>query len=283
MLRNGFVHAGQYALATGADAVGRLEVLHRIYSPAGCQFLVEAGLSEGMTVADFGCGTGTMTRTMAWMLGPSGSVTGVDLHAAQLEEARELCAREGLAHTRFVEADACNTGLPANSFDLVYCRFLLLHLPDPGSCLREMRRVLKPGGIIVVEDGDLASAASVPATALDAFADLFSRLGPVRGVDYSLANRLCHLVADAGFSEINLRVHQPADRAGASGLLLTWSVQEAGPAFVDAGLLTLHQLEHTISKMQSALADSNILTLAPRMSLVSGRKRITPVLSQTTQ
>jgi hypothetical protein len=90
-----------------------------------------------------------------------------------------------------------------------------------------MWRVLKPGGILLVEDGDLASACSVPPTALDAFAELFSRLGPMRGVDYSVANRLWHLVAEAGFAITNVRVHQPAERAGLSGLLLKWSVEEA--------------------------------------------------------
>jgi SAM-dependent methyltransferase len=227
-----------------------------------------------MKVADFGCGTGTMTRAVASMVGPSGSVTGIDVNSAQLEQARNLCAREGLTNVRFIEADACSTTLPGDTFDLVYCRFLLLHLPDPGACLKEMWRVLKPGGMLVVEDGDLASATSIPRTALDTFADLFSRLGPLRGVNYSLANDLGHLVADAGFSEIGLKVHQPADRAGASSLLLKWSVEEAGPAFVDAGLITEHQLAQRLAEMQTALTDAGILALAPRMSLVWGRKTI---------
>jgi SAM-dependent methyltransferase len=265
---------GQYALATGADAVGRLNVLHRIYSSAGREALLEAGLTDGMRVADFGCGPGTMSRMLASLVGPSGSVTGIDLHAAQLEQGRQLCAMEGLANITFIAADACATGLPQNQFDLVYCRFLLLHLVDPASCLQEMWRVLKPGGILLVEDGDLASACSIPPTALDAFADLFSRLGPIRGVDYSVANRLCHLVADTGFSITNLKVHQPAEREGLSGLLLKWSVEEAGPAFVEAGLITLEQLQHTIKEMESAVGDHEVLALAPRMSLVSARKRV---------
>jgi SAM-dependent methyltransferase len=265
---------GKYPLATGADAVGRLNVLHRIYSPAGREVLLEAGLTAGMKVADFGCGPGTMTRMLASLVGPSGSVTGIDLHPAQLEQARQLCATDGLANTTFVAADASQTWLSRNQFDLVYCRFLLLHLMDPRACLQEMWRVLKPGGILVAEDGDLASACSVPPTALDAFADLFSRLGPIRGVDYSLANRLWHLVADAGFSITNLKIHQPAERAGLSGLLLKWSVEEAGSAFVEAGLITLDQLQRTITEMESAVNDPDVLALAPRMSLVSARKRV---------
>lgn len=266
--------AGKYALATGADAVGRLNVLHKIYSPAGRETLLAAGLAEGMRVADFGCGSGTMTRMLASLVGPSGSATGIDIHAAQLEQARILALVDGLANTTFVTADACETGLPQNQFDLVYCRFLLLHLLDPASCLQEMWRVLKPGGILVVEDGDLASACSVPPTALDAFADLFSRLAPIRGVDYSVANRLWHLVAETGFSITNLRVHQPAERAGLSGLLLKWSVEEAGAAFVEAGLITREQLQHTIVEMEGAVSNPEVLALAPRMSLVSARKRV---------
>jgi ubiquinone/menaquinone biosynthesis C-methylase UbiE len=263
---------GQYALATGEQAVGRLKVLHSIYSPVGREVLLEAGIAPGMKVADFGCGTGTMTHTLASIIGVSGSVTGIDVNAPQLEQARQLCDQEGFENTVFVQADACNTGLPRNAFDFVYCRFLLLHLPDPAACLREMRDILRPGGILVVEDGDLASAASVPPTALDAFADLFSRLGAVRGVDYSLANRLCHLVHEARFSQISLKVHQPAERAGASGLLLKWSVQEAAPAFIDAGLIKRDQLQYLLSEMQSAADNPDVLALAPRMSLVWARR-----------
>ncbi len=264
--------AGEYALATGINAVGRLNVLHGIYSPTGRQVLLEAGLKPGMHVADFGCGTGTMTRLLGSIVGPAGSVTGVDANPEQVEQASEWCDLGGLTRTMFVAADACNTGLPRNSFDLVYCRFLLLHLPDPAACLREMWDVLKPGGIIVVEDGDLASAYSVPPTALDDFAQLWRGLGPIRGVDYSIENRLAHLVAHAGFTSLGLRVHQPAERAGATGLLLKWSVEEAGPAFVDAGLITREELDRRLAQMARAVVDPNVLAMAPRMSLVWGKK-----------
>ena len=261
-----------YVLATGPAAVRRLHVLHNIYSPAGRRVLLQAGLKEGMRVADFGCGVGVVTQMLAEIVGPAGCVTGIDVNGAQLEQARELCARHGLTNTSFVEADVTNTGLPRNFFDLVYCRFLLLHLPDPGSCLREMRDVLRPGGILVVEDGDLASATSVPPTATDAFADLFCRLGPTRGVDYSLARNLYHLVLGAGFADANLEIHQPAIIRGENRFFLKWSVEEAGPALVNAGITTPDELTRTLSEMQHAAEDPNVLILAPRMSLVWARK-----------
>jgi ubiquinone/menaquinone biosynthesis C-methylase UbiE len=261
-----------YALATGAAAVRRLHVLHDIYSPAGRRVLLQAGLRPGMKAADFGCGVGVVTRMMGEMVGPSGSVTGIDVNSQQLAEAAAWCESQGVRNASFVTADATRTGLPRGSFDLVYCRFLLLHLPDPMACLREMRDLLRPGGIIVVEDGDLATAMSVPPTSIDAFAYLFCRFGPVRGLDYSLARNLYHMVMRAGFADVDVEIHQPAITRGENRYFLKWSVEEAGPTFVGAGIVTPERLATTLVDMQKAIEDPDVLILAPRMSLVWGRK-----------
>jgi hypothetical protein len=65
---------GEYALATGASATGRLFLLHNIYSPVGRRVLWKAGLTPGMRVADFGCGVGAVTSMLADIVGPTGSV-----------------------------------------------------------------------------------------------------------------------------------------------------------------------------------------------------------------
>lgn len=263
---------GEYALATGAAAVRRLCLLHKVCAPGGRRALLKAGLQPGMRVADFGCGVGAVTRMLAQMVGRSGSVLGIDASGSQLEQARQICKSEGFRNVSFLESDACDTGLPRESFDLVYCRFLLLHLTHPADCLREMRDILKPGGLLVVEDGDLATATSLPPTALNAFAELFSGLGPIRSVNYSIARDLFHMFKAAGFSDPKVEIHQPATAGGDVGRLLYWSVEEAGPAFVAAGLITPAQLRETLAEMQAAAGDRNVLAFGPRMSAVWARK-----------
>jgi SAM-dependent methyltransferase len=265
-------HQAPYSLATGSAAVRRLTALHEVYSPVGRRVLLRAGLKEGMSVADFGCGVGMVTRMLAEMVGPSGSVTGIDISAAQVEQAREISAREGFRNITFREASACESGLPRASFDLAYCRFLLLHLPDPAACLQEMLAVLKPNGILVVEDGDLTSAMSQPPTAQNAFADLFGRLGPTRGLDYSMSKDLLPLVKAAGVQNLNIEIHQPALVSGAPRYLLKWSVEEAGDSFVNAKLITADELARTLIEMQDAIDDPDVLILGPKMSLVTGNK-----------
>jgi SAM-dependent methyltransferase len=253
-----------YALATGSAAVRRLHLLHEVYSPFARGVLTDAGLKPGMNVADFGCGVGMTTRMLAEMVGPTGSVTGIDFSMAQVEEARQISARAGIDNVTFLQANACETGLPRASFDLAYCRFPLLHLPDPAACIAEMLAVLKPGGILVLEDGDLKTAMSQPATSLNAFADLFGRLGPTRGLDYSMAKNLHLLVEAAGVSDARLVHHQPACLAEHRPFL-RWSVEEAGSAFVGANLLTEQQLSDTLLEMQHAEETPAVTILAPRM------------------
>jgi SAM-dependent methyltransferase len=262
---------GAYALATGAAGAYRLGLLHGLYGPGTRQVLLEAGLRPGMRAADFGCGAGLVTALLADLVGAEGHVVGIDASAAQLAQARALLHADG-SHVSLVEASATATGLEPESFDLVYCRFLLIHLPEPEQCLREMHALLKPGGILVCEDGDLTTAGSEPPSALGAFADLWGRLGPTRGVDYTLGRRLFQMVQGTGFPAPEVTFNQPVRVRGETKRLLELSVAEAGPAFVEAGLITAAELEHTLAKMKRLATDENVLAVMPRMAQVWARK-----------
>jgi SAM-dependent methyltransferase len=263
--------AGAYALATGEAAAYRLRILHGLYGPGTRRVLLDSGLRPGMRVADLGCGVGLVTALLANLVGPQGHVVGIDASAAQLAQARERLNAAG-TNASLVEASATDTGLPPASFDLVYCRFLLLHLPEPERALREMRTLLKPDGILVCEDGDLTSSGSEPPSALGAFADLFGRLGPTRGLDYTLGRRLYHMVLAAGFAAPEVTFNQPVLARGENKRLLELSVAEAGQAFIDAGLTTAEELERTLAEMRRLNADETVLAVMPRMAQVSARK-----------
>jgi SAM-dependent methyltransferase len=259
-------------LATGEAADYRLGILHRLYGPGTRRVLLDSGLERGMRVADLGCGVGMVTALLAELVGPDGHVVGVDFSAAQLAQARERLSSAAARHAALVQGSAMDTGLPPGSFDLVYCRFLLLHLPDPERALREMRALLRPGGILVCEDGDLTSAGSEPPSALDAFGELWLRLGRNRGLDYTLGRRLFQMVRATGFSAPQITFNQPAVARGEDKRLLELTVAEAGPAFVEAGLITARELERTLAEMRRANADEGVLAVMPRMAQVWARK-----------
>jgi SAM-dependent methyltransferase len=260
----------KYALATGEAGAHRLHVLHNVYGPGTRRLLRDAGLRRGMRVADLGCGAGMVTALMAEIVGPEGEVFGVDFSGEQIAQAR--AQTNHAKNVKFVKASAADTGLPHDSFDLVYSRFLLIHLPEPDAALREMFALLKPNGILVCEDGDLTNAGSEPKSALQAFADLWAGLGPKRGVDYTLGRRLYQMVMAAGFASPEIVFNQPAVAQGENKRLLELSVAEAAPAFIEAGLITVQELNHTLMEMRRATEDASILAVMPRMSQVWARK-----------
>jgi SAM-dependent methyltransferase len=262
---------GEYVLATGSAAANRLKILNNIYGPGGRRLLIEAGIRRGMRVADLGCGTGMVTQVLADFVGPEGEVVGVDFSGAQIEQARQLLPAD-VKNVSFVQASATDTALPRESFDLVYSRFLLIHLTEPDAALREMYALLKPEGTIVCEDGDLTTAGSEPFSKLHAFSILFGQLGPVWGVDYTLGRRLFRMVLAANFHAPEISFNQPVIAKGENKRVLELSVAEAGPAFVAAGLITNEELTKTLAKMRQLAEDETVLALMPRMSQVWARK-----------
>jgi len=106
-------------------------------------------LNQEMRVLDVACGTGIISRALAPFVQ---SVTGIDVTSAMLTEARLIAEREGLRNLEFRGCPAENIAFPSQTFDLCITRFSLHHFEVPIIQVREMARVTKPGGSVVVID-----------------------------------------------------------------------------------------------------------------------------------
>jgi SAM-dependent methyltransferase len=104
----------------------------------------------GMQILDVASGTGQPALTLATLVSPTGSVTGVDLAEAMVAAANENARRRGFANATFHEAAAEMLPFEDASFDAVSCRCGVIYFADVGQGLQEMRRVLKPGGRAVI-------------------------------------------------------------------------------------------------------------------------------------
>jgi ubiquinone/menaquinone biosynthesis C-methylase UbiE len=116
--------------------------------PLAIELVEAARLQLGERVVDVACGTGVVARLAADQVGPRGAVTGVDVNAGMVSVARSVPA-DGAA-IEWLEADAASTGLPDTTYDAVLCQLGLQFFPDRPAAVREMRRVLAPGGRILV-------------------------------------------------------------------------------------------------------------------------------------
>ena len=113
---------------------GRLQALQRM------------GIKAGDRVLEVGVGTGIN----ATLYPRDCAVTGIDLSDSMLEKARERVARKGITNVRLLEMDAADIKFADDSFDIVYAPYLISVVPDPVAVVREMCRVCRPGGRIIV-------------------------------------------------------------------------------------------------------------------------------------
>jgi len=110
------------------------------------QSIQRMGIKAGDRVLEVGVGTGINAS-----LYPADCVvTGIDLSEPMLEKARERVLRKGLSNIRLLAMDAADLKFPDNSFDIVYAPYVISVVPDPVAVVREMRRVCRPGGRMVI-------------------------------------------------------------------------------------------------------------------------------------
>jgi ubiquinone/menaquinone biosynthesis C-methylase UbiE len=169
------------------------------------KMLAAAEIGRGEDVLDAGCGTGVLTRELASTLQGTGSVAGFDLSESMLGVARGHCPgvsfRQGNI-TALPYADA--------SFDVVVSSFMLMFVAEPATAISEMRRVLRPGGRLVISvwqglDNNAVYAALVEATRETVDAASASSLA--RPFSMGEKGKLISIMNSAGFTEITAMEH----------------------------------------------------------------------------
>jgi SAM-dependent methyltransferase len=262
-----------YVLATGEEGARRLRVVNAVHGPDSERLLRRAGLGGGMRVADIGCGTGMVSAWIAKEVGPDGELAGVDVSPGQVALARAETERCGLKNARFSVAAAAETGLPRAAFDLVYCRFVLMHVPDPAAALREMRALLKPGGTLVCEDGDFTTPFCEPdSPAYQRCFELYRAAGDRRGLDFRIGPKLYRLFLDAGMPVPEVALAQPVFVRGEEKRLPEWTLLECAPALLDADLATRKELDALAAELASLARDETALFGMVRMTQVWAQK-----------
>ena len=209
--------------AAGDEMIGRIiEALEERADDPGMTAIVERYFAdldwpEGGTLLEVGCGTGPVARAAA-RHAPATEVIGTDPAPELIEEARRRAG--DLANLRFDVRDGAAQGPEDGSADAVILHTVLSHVTDPASLLAEARRVLRPGGQLVVCDADFSrlSLALSPDDPLEACAIGFARNFVT---DAWLAGRLRPLLAEAGFETEIFRTETRLDLDGSGGPVWT--------------------------------------------------------------
>jgi SAM-dependent methyltransferase len=245
--------SGHYPLERRAGEIDRLDRQGAAMAPDCATMLERVGVAEGWRCLDLGCGPGGITVLLSARVGASGHVTGLDADPVFIAHAR----RGAAANTDFVQGDAYDAALPAASYDLVHLRFVASTAGEPQQLLREAKRLAKPGGIVALQEPDMATLNCYPPhPAWDALrAALIGAFAAV-GSNISLGRELFALARAAGLDDVQYRPFLVGVRSGDPVAdYLPSTVESLRGTVLGRELMTERALDAALADCRAHLAD----------------------------
>jgi len=268
---------GEYVMGHTDRERRRLILQAAILNPITDGLLRRAGLSTEMSVLDVGCGVGDVSILAARLIGQRGRVVAVDIDEAALETARSRAHSAGLSNIEFRRASVGQLhGL--GTFDAVTGRHIMVHMSQPREAVEEIFRLLRGGGVAVLQEYDFAShSPALPASSLVAqMLDLLNRVGDASGISPRVGAYLYQLMSQAGFVALDARVEYGVD-GGPDSPYYEWyaeSLRTILPRALSLGLVTaadidIETYEH---RLREQTVSQSAAVAGPTMFGIIGRK-----------
>ena len=200
-----------YLMGRSEAETRRLMAQHRLYGPFTRRLLEDAGIEEGMKVLDAGSGAGDVALLAAELVGPTGSVVGVERDPEVLKTASVRAEASSLTNVSFHAGDL-HESIPGGDFDAVVGRLVLLYVPDPAEMLRGLVERLEPGGIVAFGEFNFLPESVVAHPPTPTSERLWAWMqAVVRGIglDPATGYHLRNTFLDAGLPEPEMNVCSP--------------------------------------------------------------------------
>lgn len=240
-----------YVLGRTSAEAERLQLQAAILAPHSAHLLRLAGIAPGMRVLDVGCGAGDVSMLLAELVGPDGSVTGVDADPAVLELARARTASAGLANVSYLEQDLDGLRLD-QPVDALVGRLILLYLREPAAAVRALSRLVRSGGVVSFQEYDMTRARAVPPVpVVTRCMDWIIGAFRVAGLDPGLGEQVSSVLRDAGLQVAGAAVAAPAG-----------SAESVMPRYLEGTLRSL--LPGILARGRVTAAEVDIDTVAER-------------------
>lgn len=257
-----------YVLGHDNAEVQRLLLQGRLYNDYTEHALRLAGLRPGMRVLDVGCGPGDVSFVAAGLVGPTGTVLGVDAAPEMVELARARAAEQGFSAVHFIHAaiDAIALDEPV---DAIIGRLILMHLPDPAATLRHLSSFVRPGGVIAFAENDITGARSIPEMPL--FGQVtagIARAFEAMGLSPQFGTTLHTIFADAGLGAPHLTLGTPIGTAAETDILAyaaeVWRLVSPMAQQMGFAIDELADTDNFVSLFrEEALAVNALITMPP--------------------
>lgn len=263
-----------YVLGSSDREIERLAYQNEIWFEDTAALWERAGIGLGAKVADMGCGPGFATDALARLIGFEGHVYATDMS----EKFAAIVSDKAEAHSNitFFKSDVNQTPIADDSVDFVFSRWLYCFLPEPSKAIDEARRILKPGGKIIIFDyfNYLASDVFPQNPSISMLFEGFSKDVESHGGSWNIGGELPGLLINGGFEIDSLT---PICRIGTPGSRVwkwvEYFTEVTVPRLVETGIWTAEQKgEFEAAWSEAASNPAAFFFTPPMIGIVASEK-----------
>ena len=220
------------------------------------------GLRGGMSVLELGSGPGFVTGQLLEMV-PNGSVTGLEIDPVLIKRAEKYLQGKGEGRWRIVKGSIMSMEFPDNSFDFAFARLLFQHLPDPVGAAKEVLRVLKPGGKLVISDiDDKLHLFDPPAPPeVEAIQERFREDQAKKGGNRYIGRRLLRIMKEAGFRNMDLEMLMLHNEVVDTEQLIPRDIHNEIESLVKAGMVNQQEADMMLADHEHFMASDPIIMI----------------------
>lgn len=264
-----------YVLGNDAVELDRLRLQHDLWRPILQAALGRAALSPGERVIDLGAGPGFVALDLARIVGPTGQVLALEQNPTYVRHGQQLAQDAGLVQLEMRCHDLLRDPLPAGAFDLVWCRWVAMFLPEVESLLEPLPCSLARGGRVLLHEYVHWDTFGLHphGLAIARFSRAVQRSFQQAGGDPDISRRLPSLLAARGFVIEDLRPLPVLGRAGEwQARWLEMFVTLYGSKLQGLGLWSLEEAEAARREMAASRTDPGSFWVGPTILEVRARR-----------
>lgn len=261
-----------YVLGNQKNEIERLDIQASFFKPFAEDALIKAGIKQGMRCIDVGCGSGSVIKLLTEMVGPKGHVTGIDIDEKYLQYCRSTIVQPNVD---LIHGDISSVDINGD-FDIAYSRFMFLHLKDPRTAVRSMKKQIREGGSLVIQELDHSpdSWLCYPENeSVNILRELFITLVKKMGGDPLAGRKLYGLLVDESF-DTSVECYSPCLMMGHEPhCSLGWRIADSlKPMILQHGLLNEKEYDRLFYDLKELSRKKGSFVTYARFFSVIGRK-----------
>ena len=264
-------HDVGYALKVGEAGKERLKILNAVENPHTHSFIKNIGIKKGSHILELGCGTGDMTVWLAKQVGKFGKITAIDASEEQIELTKKLAIENNVSNIDAKVVSAYELEKLNLEVDYIYSRFVLIHLVEAHNVLLDLKKLLKNGGIMIMQD-IIDLSFKYNNSTLNRFREIFRQYNKKSNKDFNMGYKYFSLFNQMRMKILDCKSHNTILTTENEKLQYYRAMVEVKDVYVKSGLISEDEAVTLIKELKSLAKDPDLMLIHGSTVIIAAQK-----------